>query len=363
MSELLAMADEECSKLWANLRLGYTETRGLPLLRQEIAKKYSGVTADGVLCFSGAEEGIYCAFKTILSKTDHVVVVTPCYQSLKSIPETLCEVSTIDLTPQAGWALDVNQVRSLVRPGVTKLIACNFPHNPTGTSISRETQQELVALAKEFDLWLFCDEVYRGVEREVDSEGRPNSLPPVATVYAKGISLGAVSKTYGLAGLRVGWICSTDLRIVSAIADNKHYLSICNSAPSELLALIALRASERIVGRTMEIVRSNEAHLAAFMERHPGWLSWTPPKGGCCGFARLHLPAEVDLAEVTERLVQEHGVLILPGENFPITEEENGEAIRKHFRVGLGRAAFPQALDAFEKALPLVLADMGVTMP
>jgi aspartate/methionine/tyrosine aminotransferase len=363
MSELLAMADEETLKLWNGLRLGYTETRGLPLLRTEIAKDYPELNGDHVLCFAGAEEGIYCTFKTLLAKTDHAIVVTPCYQSLKSIPETLCQVSTLDLTPESAWTLDINELRSLVRPGVTKLIACNFPHNPTGTSLTREMQRELVALAKEFDLWLFCDEVYRGVEREVDGEGKSVSLPPVATVYNKGISLGAVSKTYGLAGLRIGWICCSDVPAVHAIADNKHYLSICNSGPSEVLALIALRARDQVVGRIMRIIRANEAYLAAFMAKHPTWLSWTPPKGGCCGFARLNLPAEVDLAEVTERLVQQHGVLILPGENFPVTSEANRDSIRKHFRVGLGRAAFPQALDAFETALPQVLQSMGVSLP
>src|SRR5690348_12408719 len=134
MSELLAMADEECLKLWNDLRLCYTETRGLPLLRTEIAKDYPTLDADNVLCFAGAEEGIYCAFKTLLSVTDHAIVVTPCYQSLKSITETLCHVSTIDLTPQSGWTLDIPALRALIQPGVTKLIAFNFPHNPTGTT-------------------------------------------------------------------------------------------------------------------------------------------------------------------------------------------------------------------------------------
>jgi aspartate/methionine/tyrosine aminotransferase len=204
-----------------------------------------------------------------------------------------------------------------------------------------------VALAREFGLWLFCDEVYRGVEREVDEAGQSRSLPPISTVYEKAISLGAVSKVQGLAGLRVGWICCADLATVCAIADNKHYLSICNSGPSEVLALIALRSKDKVVGRNMQIIRTNEAYLAEFMRKYPNLLSWTPPKGGCCGFMHINLPEAVDLAEVTEHLVQQHGVLILPGENFPITSEENVAAVRKHFRVGL----------------PLVLESMGVNMP
>lgn len=328
----------------------------------QIASEYTNMDEDNVLCFAGAEEGIYCALKTILAPTDHAIVVTPCYQSLKSIPDSLCATSGLDLTPESGWALDIPALRKLIRPE-TKIIVCNFPHNPTGTLITLEQQQELVALAAEFELWLFCDEVYRGIERSVSSTGASVSLPQIASVYHKGISLSAVSKVYGLAGLRLGWITCADKEMVKAIADNKHYLSICNSGPSEILTLIAMRAKEQVIGRNLQIVRTNEAYLASFMAKYPALLSWTPPKGGCCGFMRMHLPDEADLAEVTERLVQEHGVLILPGENFPVSSEQNKAAIRKHFRVGLGRKAFPAALDAFEIALPLVLQSMGVIMP
>jgi len=362
MKELLALADEECTNLWDNLRLGYTECRGMPQLRAQLAKDYAGMDADNILCFAGAEEGIYCALKTILHPTDHAIVFTPCYQSLKSLTQSLCQISTMDLTPQDGWALNVDKVRALVIPGVTKAIIFNFPHNPTGTLITVAQQQELVALAKEFDLWLFCDEVYRGVERSESPSGAPLSLPQISTVYAKGVSLSAVSKTYGLAGLRVGWICCADKAMVSHISDSKHYLSICNSAPSEVLTLIALRAQDTIVGRIRSIIRTNEAYLAQFMAKYPHLLSWTPPKGGCTGFMRMHIPDHIDLAEVTERLVQDHGVLILPGENFPITSPENVASIQKHFRVGLGRKAFPVALDAFEVALPIVLRGLGVEM-
>ena len=362
MNDLLAMADQECTTLWNTLRLGYTECRGLPLLRAEIAKDSEGMDEDNVLCFAGAEEGIYCAFKTLLCPADHAIVVTPCYQSLKSIPETLCKISTLDLTPEQGWKLDMSKLRDLIQPGITKLIIFNFPHNPTGTNITVMEQQELVALAKEHNLWLFCDEVYRGVERTVDTTDKVVSLPTFASVYDKAISLGAVSKVYGMAGLRIGWITCADKAILSAISDNKHYLSICNSGPSEILALIALRERDRIVGRVRQIIAQNEAYLAGFLARYPDLFSWTPPKGGCCGFMCMHLPADVDLAVVTERLVQQHGVLILPGENFPVTSSENIESIRKHFRIGLGRANFPEALDAFEVALPVVLGDMNVKM-
>jgi aspartate/methionine/tyrosine aminotransferase len=372
MKELLGMADEQCKSLWDELRLSYTECRGLPLLREQLAKEYPNMSADNILCFAGAEEGIYCAFKTILNKNDHAIVVTPCYQSLKSIPDSLCSTSSLDLSSESGWTLDVNEVRKLVQPGVTKLIAFNFPHNPTGTTITPAKQQELIALAREFDLWLFCDEVYRGLERpageeeeeEEEEEGGTcmEQLPSLATVYAKGLTLGAVSKVYGLAGLRIGWIACQDTQLLQDISDSKHYLSICNSAPSEILALIALRAKQQMLDRNMQIIRTNEACLHAFLLRHPDAFSWTAPKGGCCGFMRIHLPASVDLAKVTERLVQDHGVLILPGENFPVSCPHNVQLFKHHFRVGLGRLNFPECLLEFERALPMVLKNWGVVL-
>jgi len=143
------------------------------------------------------------------------------------------------------------------------------------------------------------------------------------------------------------------------VADNKHYLSICNSAPSEILSLIAMRSRATVIGRIQGIIKANEQYLATFMGRYPHLLSWTAPQGGCCGFMKMHLPEGVDLSAVAERLVNEHGVLILPGDNFPITDKAS-KVLSQHFRIGLGRANFPSVLDAFETALPRVLQDMGV---
>ncbi|KAJ1435114.1 pyridoxal phosphate-dependent transferase [Ochromonadaceae sp. CCMP2298] len=354
MKDLLALGDEEALNLWDNLSLGYTECKGLPQLRAECAKDHPGLDPECTLCFAGAEEGIYCTFKTLLEPSDHAIVVTPCYQSLLSIPDSLCHTSSLDLTHSDGWSLDLTALRALIRPGVSKLIVVNFPHNPTGTIISLAQQGELIAVAREFGLWLFCDEVYRGVERDPTA-----LLPTIASVYEKGISLGAVSKVYGLAGLRLGWICCSDQSLISQVADNKHYLSICNSAPSEILSLIAMRSRATVIGRIQGIIKANEQYLATFMGRYPHLLSWTAPQGGCCGFMKMHLPEGVDLSAVAERLVNEHGVLILPGDNFPITDKAS-KVLSQHFRIGLGRANFPSVLDAFETALPRVLQDMGV---
>lgn len=364
MSELLELADAPTRRMWEQLGLGYTECKGMPELREVCAQvNYSsgGLKGENILFFAGAEEGIYCTFQTLLQPDDHAIVITPCYQSLKSIPDTLCAVSIVDLDLSEEFSLDVDAVRAQVQPGKTKLIVMNFPHNPTGTLITLQQQQQLVALAREFDLWLFCDEVYRGVERDPGQ-----ALPPMAAVYEKGFSLGALSKVYGMAGLRIGWLACSDVKMIDAISANKHYLSICNSGPSEVLALIALKAKDTIIARTRDILLRNEQLLTAFLARHPHLFHWTPPKGGCCGFLQMHLPSDahgkpVSLASLAEVLAKEHGVLILPGEQFPIAAAQ-AQAVRRFFRIGLGRKNFAEALLAFEAALPQALRSLGVAV-
>lgn len=170
---------------------------------------------------------------------------------------------------------------------------------------------------------------------------------------------------------------------IREISEVKHYLSICNSAPSEVLSLIALRSKPLLLERTRSILAANEACLRAVMEQHPGLLSWVPPKGGCCGFVRVQLPPGCELSSVAEALVTLHGVLILPGEFFPMAAAapivagaegaaaEEGVApvvvvgrdrqawVNQHFRIGLGRADFPVVLEKFLHALKSVLEQHG----
>ena len=206
MKELLSMAAEDSPDAldrWNNLSLGYTESKGLPLLREEIARQFYSddsfdikLGASDVICFAGAEEGIYATMRAILQPADHVIVVTPCYQSLISVAESICEVSTICLEENNNWNLNTNKLRKLIRPNETKLIVINFPHNPTGALISQACQAEIIAIAEEFQLYIFADEVYRGLETHIHEQ-----LRPFACMYAKAFSLSVMSKTLGLAGL------------------------------------------------------------------------------------------------------------------------------------------------------------------
>ena len=133
ISELLAMASPEDREVFQHQWLGYTETYGHPELREQIANTYDTAEAANVLCFAGAEEGVYIAMRTLLSKDDHAIIVVPNYQAAETVPLQICEVSGIPLNEDDNWSLDIDQLKSLIKPN-TKLISINFPNNPTGGS-------------------------------------------------------------------------------------------------------------------------------------------------------------------------------------------------------------------------------------
>lgn len=321
MSEVLAMADAESQRLWSDLKLGYTESTGLPLLRSEIATMYEGFGADDVLTFAGAEEAIFLTMHASLDQGDHVATIWPAYQSLHEVARSIgAEVSPIPLNPR-DWSLDVGRLADSLRPN-TRMVVINFPHNPTGAHIDREQLDAIVRLCRERGIMLFSDEVYRLLEHD---EG--HLLPPAATLYESGVSLGVMSKSFALAGLRVGWIVTRDRALRARVAALKDYTTICSSAPSEVLALMALRARDRVLERSRGIVRKNLPTLHAFMKRHADHLTWAPPRAGSVCFPRF--TADVDAERVAETLIQDTGVVILPGARFQFD--------RAHFRVGFGR--------------------------
>lgn len=155
LTELVSMADDECRLLWDNLKFSYTETHGLPLLREEIQKMYSTQEKDNILVFSGAEEAIYMTMQVILKPNDHVVVITPCYQSLKEISTAVgANVTEFSLDwINKNWSFNLEKFANTVTKK-TKLIIINFPHNPTGFQPSQALFKEIIHIAKQQDIYL-----------------------------------------------------------------------------------------------------------------------------------------------------------------------------------------------------------------
>ena len=340
IKELLALADPEDRAAWDDLPLSYIETWGTPKLRAAIAATYKGVVVADVLAFAGAEEGLYCAMHALLRKDDHAIIVTPNYQSAEQVPLSLCTVEGVALREDRDWDLDLDELAAKIRPN-TKLISINFPHNPTGKIIDRATFDALVALCRKHGIWLFSDEVYRGLE--IDPAKR---LPAVVEAYERGLSLGVMSKAYGLPGLRIGWVAAKDQALLSRMERIKHYLSICNAGPSEHLATIALKARDKVIGRNVALLKNNLKAVESFFAGYPGRFQWYRPDGGCVAFPR-YLGTE-GVEAFCHRLVEEAGIVLLPASIY--TSSLNPTSPDR-FRIGFGRTYTKDGLGEMRKFL------------
>jgi aspartate/methionine/tyrosine aminotransferase len=334
MADVLALADPEARALWDGLTLGYTESTGHPLLRGEIASMYDGLTAEDVLVFAGAEEAIFCLTNVLMGPDTHAIVTWPGYQSLYEIARaTGAEVTLHELHEADGWALDVDRLRAQVTPQ-TRLIVLNAPHNPTGMQPDRTTFDALVAIADEAGATLLVDEVYRDLE--FDPADR---LPAAAEASPRGVSVGVMSKSFAMAGLRIGWLATRDRELLARCAAFKDYTTICSSAPSEILALIGLRARDVVLARSRGIVAANLERLDTFFEAWSDRFTWVRPRAGSIGFPRLTVPG-VSIDTWAAELVEAEGVLLLPGSQFGVGGN--------HFRLGFGRTDMPIALERLE---------------
>ena len=340
IGELLMLAGPEALGQHLAQPLSYTEPYGAPDLRAAIAATYDACVAEDVLCFAGAEEGVYAFYRTILDEGSHVIVVTPNYQSAESIPSAICEVTGVALAEERCWTLDIDQVAAAIRP-TTRVIYVNFPHNPTGKILERDRFDALVALCRLHGIYLLSDEVYRLIERDPALR-----LPQAADVYERGVSLNVMSKAYGLPGLRIGWIACRDRELLERMVRYKHYLSICNSAPSERLAVVALGAADVILTRTRGFARAGLAKIQAFLAEFDGLFESYTPDGGVVMYPRYTGADGVEA--FAKRLVEESGIVVLPSSVY---RSASTPTPVDRFRVGYGRASIDAGLAAFRAHL------------
>ena len=338
LQELLSYASPEERAEFDDMWLGYTETFGAPDVREEIANTFKHCGSDEILCFAGASEGIFAANSVILDKDSHAIVVTPNYQSHESLPLSICSTSGVPLEPTDNWSLDIDRVASAIKSN-TRLITINFPHNPTGTILSPDRYEALISLCRKHGIYILHDEIFNGL-----GETGTKHLPLIADVYERGLSLNVMSKAYGLPGLRVGWIGCRDKEILSKMERLKHYLSICNSGPSERLTKIALRHRDKLLARTCAIVDENLPRWDAFFSRHPDLFDWQRPDGSCMAFPRYKGAEGVE--SFTQQLIEQSGVLLLPGS---IYQSALGDTPDNHFRLGFGRKNLDAGLEALER--------------
>ncbi len=336
VGEILDMepgSSERLRELW----LGYTESSGSPALKEAIAGLYSTAGPDHILVHAGAEEAIFNFMNVVLDKGDHVIVHYPCYQSLFEVAESIgCEATPWWTREEDGWELDIDFLKGALTPR-TKAVIINCPHNPTGYLASETTFRELVELSREHGFVIFSDEVYRLLEYDP-----ADRLPALCDLDDNGLSLGVMSKSLGLPGLRIGWIATRNRDLYARMAAFKDYTTICNSAPSEFIAAIALKNRERIVEMSLNIIRDNLEELNRFFVAHADLFYWRPPKAGPIAVPALR--RDRDVASFCHVLVSESGVLLLPGTLY--------DPSCRNFRIGFGRSNFSECLHHLDAWLP-----------
>jgi aspartate/methionine/tyrosine aminotransferase len=232
-----------------------------------------------------------------------------------------CEITKWEITMGEQSSCDLEFLKASIKKN-TKAIIVNMPHNPTGFLMSRNEFTELVDIARNNNLILFSDEVYRFLEYDENDR-----LSAACDLYENAVSLGVMSKTFGLAGLRIGWIATKSRSLFEEMALFKDYTSICSSAPSEFLSIVALRNKEKIIKRNLDIVLNNLAIADRFFSKYKDHFQWSRPKAGSVSFPAIKM--NVNIEDFCIDLVEKKGVLLLPGNYF--------DPESKHFRMGLGR--------------------------
>lgn len=314
--------------------LGYTESQGSPLLREEIAKLYPSLNKEQILVFSGAEEGIFTFMNAVLSEKDHIIVQFPCYQSLYAVAQANnVDIAYWEMNEEANWKPDIFKLQSLIKEN-TRAIIINTPNNPTGYNFTDTEFDEIINICRKNNLILFSDEVYR-----LSEYSNQTRLPNAADKYENAISLGVLSKPLGLPGLRIGWIATQNAKLLKKIKTFKDYTTICSSGPSEFLATIALRNVNKLIDRNYAIVQTNLAVLRKFITQYSILFEWIEPEAGNIGFVRILFSENVETFCLD--LIEMKGVLLLPSTTYNYGTQ--------HFRIGFGRKNFPEALSLLEE--------------
>ncbi len=314
-----------------DLRLGYTEARGTAALRSELAKTYDRVSPDEILVTTGTIEANFLLFTTLLKEGDHVVAVYPAYQQLYGVAQAMgCDVTPWRITRDSGrFGFDVDELEHLLRPD-SKMIVINTPHNPTGAILSHEELERIYQIAETIGAMVLSDEAYRWL----DLPQGPDLAPPMRNLGPAAISVGTVSKPFGLPGLRIGWIAATE-EIARACWSTRDYISLSPGGISDYLARVALQHRDAIIARNHAIVDSNLRAADSWFREHSDLASWDRPRGGLLALVRY--TADLPSSKLADLLAAQHSVMLAPGSTF---------GYENHLRIGIG-----QRSDIFDEGL------------
>lgn len=276
-------------------------------LRQAIAARWANGASERVMATNGSTEAIFMVMYGLLKPGDEVVVLDPCYPQLASLAEGLgCRMKRWNLRFERQFRPDLQELQDLLSPD-TKMVVVNFPHNPTGASMTEEEQKALVDAVGRRGAYLIWDAAFA----ELTYEGP--ALPDPTFWYERAITLGTLSKGYGLPGLRVGWLIASP-EILQRFVVLRDYTTLALSPLVELVAVKAVENADVLLAPRLEQAASNRRLFGEWIERHRDVAAWVPPRGGVSGWVRL--TGIADARALCRKLFDERGVLLSPGDCF-----------------------------------------------
>ncbi|KAH2334603.1 hypothetical protein KXW87_008442 [Aspergillus fumigatus] len=330
---------------------------GLETLRMNIAALYGSeseavISPSNIITTPGASLANFIVFFALVGPGDHVIVQNPTYPQLYSLPSGLgAEVSLWQASESNHWQLDLDELERLIQPN-TKMIVLNNPQNPTGAIITKSALGKIVDLARRHSITIFSDEIYRALFHSIpptDPEYPPSLL---AFGYEKTVVTCSLSKTFSLAGIRVGWIASHSSSIIDLCLNARSYTVITVSQIDEQVAAMALEPVRlrELTKRNLGLATHNIEIVQSFIDRHAAVCEWVRPAAGPVGFVKFSRNGvPVDDLELCVLLLEKKGVLLVPGQKC-FREEFKG-----YVRLGFGQST--QALEAALEALTTFISE------
>ena len=318
--ELFSLAGEKARNEYLNLSLKYTESLGGLLLRREISNLYLNLKPENILATNGAIEAIFLIMNSLLNKGDNIIVQFPIYQALYQVAESNgVKIKRWNLKKENNFLPDLAELNNLIDKN-TKMIVINQPQVPIGSIMGKEMLKALINLAEKNNLYIVSDEVCLPLLWDVK-----NTVPALADIYKKGISLGDVSKPFGAGGLRIGWLAAQNISIFKNCLALRGYTTMSNSGPSEFLAALILKNKEKILAPRLKVLRKNFTGLIRLVEKNKEIFNLIRPRGGATAFVNYNLKIKSD--DFCRKLIKKYNTLLVPGSVY---------GLENYFRIGLG---------------------------
>lgn len=332
---ILNCANDTELELYKNIKFSYADSAGSDFLRSSIAKQYDTINDREVMVMSPGEAN-YILMNVLLEKGDEVVCMAPAYQSLFQVAESIGANLKFWNPEFHGNAIYYNPstLNDLVS-SKTKLIIVNFPHNPTGFIPTRSDLQEIIEIARKRNIVLFSDEMYHQLVHNPS-----NDIPALCDLYENAISLWGMAKSFGLAGMRIGWLATKRKDLLSKIGSYKDYLTICNNAAAEVLTYIALNHKDKFIQPNIQKIIKNKDAFKSFVARHNTKLEFYDTQAGSTALVKLNVA--MSSYDYCEKLVREKNIMMIPSEMFDFGSQ--------HVRIGFGRENFEEVLGAWERS-------------